>query len=91
MQHKNCFEIMNKLFKNLRFNSDESAKFRSLFDEMLIVFDENFVQILSVIEHDERFDVVNACFQKFYIWPQLIILKFEKNMRVNFNNYEFLK
>ena len=91
MQHKHCFEITNKLFKNLRFDFNESAKFRSLFDEVSIVFDENFAQILSVIEHDGRSDVVNACFQKFYIWPQLTILKFTKNMRVNSNNDEFLK
>ena len=91
MQHKHCFEITNKLFKDLHFNFNESAEFRSLFGEMLIVFDENFAQILFVIEHGGRFDVVNACFQKFYIWPQLIILKFTKNMRVNSNNDEFLK
>ena len=91
MQHKHCFEIVNKLFKNLHFDFDESAKFRPLFDGVLIVFDEDFVQILFVIEHDGRFDVVNACFQKFYIWPQLIILKFKENMRVNSNNDEFLK
>ena len=82
MQHKNYFEIMNKLFKNLHFNSDESMKSCLLFDEVSVVFGGNFVQILFIIEHDERFDVVNACFQKFYIWPQLIILKFTKNMRV---------
>ena len=91
IQHKYCFKIVNKLFKNLHFDFDEFVKFHSLFDEMLIVFDENFVQILSVVEHDEWFDVVNVCFQKFYIWSQLIILKFEKNIRVNFNNDEFLK
>ena len=91
MQHKYCFEIMNKLFKNLHFNFDEFVKLHSFFDKMLIIFDENFVQILFIIEHDERFNVISVCFQKFYIWSQLIILKFEKNMRVNFNNDKFLK
>ena len=91
MQHKYCFEIINKLFKNLRFDFNESAKFCLLFDEVSIVFDENFAQILSVVEHSERFDVIDTYFQKFYIWSQLIILKFKKNMRVNSNNDEFLK
>ena len=62
IQHKHCFEIVNKLFKNLRFDSDEFAKFRPLFGEMSIVFDEDFAQILFVVEHDGRFDVVNVCF-----------------------------
>ena len=91
MQHKHCFEIANKLFKNLRFNFNEFTKSRPLFGEMLIIFGGNFAQILFVVEHGGRFDVVNVCFQKFYIWSQLIILKFTKNMRVNFNNNKFLK
>ena len=36
MQHIHCFEIVNRLFKNLRFDSDESVKFRPLFDEIRV-------------------------------------------------------
>jgi len=44
MQHKYCFEVMHCTFQNLLSMNDH------VFDRISIIFDDNFVQILSVIQ-----------------------------------------
>ena len=75
MQHKYCITIVHRIFSNFMQNNH-------LFDEILIVFENDFAQILSVMKNDSRFEIVDANLQQFFIWSLFMKLFLTKNMRV---------
>lgn len=77
MQHKYCFEVVHRLFVDLRSVTDDA-----LFGGVPIILGGDFAQILPVVPHGSRADIVTACLQKSFIWPRLRRLYLRTNMRV---------
>jgi hypothetical protein len=77
IQHKYYFEVVHRLFVNLRSVSDEL-----LFGSVPFLLGGDFAQILPVVPQGSRADIVKACLQRSFIWPQLSRLYLRTNMRV---------
>jgi hypothetical protein len=56
MQHKYCFEVVHRLIVDLRSVADDV-----LFGGVPIVLGGDFAQILPVVPHGSRTDIVRAC------------------------------
>lgn len=84
MQHKLCFEVVDRLLKDLR-DPDH------LFGGVPILLGGDFAQILPVMKSGSRADVVAACLQRSYFWPHLSILRLRQSRRLHRNaaNNEF--
>ena len=77
MQHKYCFEVVHRLLVDLRSVTDDI-----LFGGVPVILGGDFAQILPVVPHGSRADIVAACLQKSFIWPRLKRLSLRINMRV---------
>jgi hypothetical protein len=77
MQHKYCFEVVHRLLVDLRSVTDDI-----LFGGVPVILGGDFAQILPVVPRGSRADIVTACLQKSFIWPQLKRLSLRINMRV---------
>lgn len=77
MQHKYCFEVVHRLLSDLRSATDET-----LFGGVPVLLGGDFAQILPVVPQGSRADIVKACLQRSFIWPQLTRLYLRTNMRV---------
>lgn len=77
MQHKYCFEVVHRLFVDLR-----SATADVLFGGVPVVLGGDFAQILPVVPGGSRGDIVTACLQRTFIWSRLQRLHLRINMRV---------
>lgn len=77
MQHKHCFEVVHRLLVDLRSVTDSV-----LFGGVPVVLGGDFAQILPVVPHGSRPQIVGACLQKSFIWPRLKRLHLRMNMRV---------
>lgn len=78
MQHKFCFDVVNRLFADLRSVDEDEFPFGGV----PAIFGGDFAQILPVVPGGTRGDIVNACFQQSQIWPRLKMLWLRINMRV---------
>jgi hypothetical protein len=77
MQHKYCFEVVSRLLADLRSVMDET-----LFGGVSVLLGGDFAQILPVVPQGSRADIIKACLQRSFIWPQLSRLYLRTNMRV---------
>jgi hypothetical protein len=75
MQHRHAAEALDRTLQDVR-NSNK------LFGGVTVVFGGDFQQILPILIHGSRPQVVNACLQRSRIWRELRILKLETNMRL---------
>src|SRR5947209_14668970 len=75
MQHRNCFEAVDRTLQDVR-NSPQ------LFGGLPMIFSGDFAQILPVVKHGSRAEIVASCLQRSAIWPQLTVLHLRQNMRV---------
>jgi PIF1-like helicase len=66
MTHQHCFEALDQTFQDLH-NS-------------LILFGDDFQQILPVVLQGLFADIVDACLCMSYLWNDIIILKLCTNM-----------
>ena len=78
MQHKYCFEVVHRLFVDLRSVSDDL-----LFGGVPFLLGGDFAQILPVVPQGKRADIVKACLQRSFIWTKLDRLYLRTNMRVS--------
>ena len=83
MQHKYCFEVVHRLLVDLRSVADDV-----LFGGVPVVLGGDFAQILPVVPHGSRADIVHACLQRTWIWPRLRRLSLRVNKRVHNNPLE---
>jgi len=74
MQHKYCFEAVHCTLQNLLSIDNH------VFDEISIIFDGNFAQILLMIQKGNQAMIVNACIQQSFLWSQLSKLHLQQNM-----------
>lgn len=77
MQHKYCFEVVHRLLVDLRSVTDDV-----LFGGVPVILGGDFAQILPVVPHGSRADIVTACLQKSFVWSRLRKLQLRTNMRV---------
>jgi hypothetical protein len=75
MQHRFCFEAVDRLMQDLHQND-------LLFGGVPVVLGGDFAQILPVVKRGRRADVVSASLQRSYIWERLEILQLIENMRL---------
>ena len=76
MQHKHCFEAVDRTLRDLRSRHD------LLFGGVPVVLGGDFAQTLPIILRGSRGDIVRACLQSSPIWPRLRRLYLTRNMRV---------
>ena len=86
MQHKYCFAAVDKMLRDVC-NSPPECRFGNI----LIVFGDNFSQILPIVPNGNRGAIVNACIQRSSLWPKFQQLRLSQNMRVipGINNVAF--
>jgi hypothetical protein len=77
IQHKYCFEVVHRLMVDLRSVSDDL-----LFGGVPVILGGDFAQILPVVMHSSRADIMTACLQRSFIWPRLQRLHLRTNIRV---------
>ena len=66
--------VIEMVDRNLRDIMDNTKKFGG----KVIVFGGDFRQMLLVVPHGTRAEIVNASFAKFYLWSKMEILKLTK-------------
>ena len=69
MQHRFCFKAVDQMLQDIR-NND------CFFEGLPVIMGGDFVQILPVVCQDTRATIVEACIQRFYIWPRLSLFFF---------------
>ena len=87
MQHKYCFEAVNRTRNDICGSMDGIY-----FGQIPVLLGGDFAQILPVIPKGNRAQTVDACIQKSHIWQGILVLNLNQNMRVQpgFNNLEFV-
>lgn len=78
MQHKYCFEAVQRTFQDIYDYPDESY----LFGGKLVVLGGNFIQIPSVVRRGNRANTVSASIKQSFLWPRLQLLRLTQNMRL---------
>jgi hypothetical protein len=76
IQHKHIIETVNHTFKDL---CDSQEPFGGI----TFVFGGDFKQILPVIVHGGRAQVVGACLQRSVLWRSITVLHLHQNMQLN--------
>jgi ATP-dependent DNA helicase PIF1 len=74
MQHRYCFEVVHRLFCDLRSVPNNSPD-TPLFGGTPAVLGGDFAQILPVVPGGSRADTVTACLQRSFIWPRDLIVR----------------
>jgi ATP-dependent DNA helicase PIF1 len=82
MANKFCFEALDKTLKDIMTGSKESPK---KFGGKVIVFGDDFRQILPVVPRGTRSDIIHATINSSYIWDHCQVLRLTKNMRLQQN------
>jgi hypothetical protein len=77
MQHKYCFKVVHRLLVDLQSVTDDI-----LFKGVPVILGGDFAQILLVVPHGSRADIVTTCLQMSFIWPRLKQLRLQTNIRV---------
>ena len=73
--HKFAFEAVDKTFRDI-------TQVDKPFGGKIFVFGGDFHQILPVIPHATRADIVSASLSKSSIWKYLKVMKLTSNMRL---------
>jgi hypothetical protein len=76
MQHKHNMEAVDHTFKDMC-DSDKP------FGGHTVVFGGDFQQILPVVLHGGRAQIVDACLQRSQLWRSVVVLYLHQNMRLN--------
>lgn len=75
MQHRHCAEAVDRSIR-------DAIKDERPFGGIAMVFGGDFQQILPVVPHGSREQVVDACLQRSRLWPHIRILHLRRNMRL---------
>ena len=81
MQLRYAFEAVDHTCRDVR-NSEQP------FGGITVVFGGDFQQILPVVVKGSREDIVSASLQRSYLWPEVNILRLQRNMRLEGNDDE---
>jgi len=75
MGHRSVYEAISRTLKDLRDNDKP-------FGGITVVFSGDWRQILPVVRHGSRADIVNACLKSSPLWDNVQVMKMATNMRV---------
>jgi hypothetical protein len=75
MQHKHCFTFVHRTFTNLLQNEH-------IFNDIFMILNDDFAQILLVMLRDNCETIVNANIQQCFLWSSFRQLILRQNMRV---------
>nr|CAD1829800.1 unnamed protein product [Ananas comosus var. bracteatus] len=81
MNHRNCFEALDKSLRDLLSENDDSVEGK-LFGDKTMVLGGDFRQILPVIVGESRQDIIDAPITKSYIWNNCKVFRLLTNMRL---------
>ncbi|XP_076881022.1 ATP-dependent DNA helicase pfh1-like [Bidens hawaiensis] len=81
MIHKHAFEALDRALKYVIKDGNRS-NCQHPFGSKVIVFGGDFRQILPVVQHGSRSDIVNASLSSSHIWTKCKVLRLTKNMRL---------
>lgn len=81
MTHKQAFEAVDRTFRDIMKDINPVFKDKP-FGGKVIVFGGDFRQILPVVRHGNRVDVVNASIKQSYLWKYFKVMKLKTNRRV---------
>ena len=76
MARKEVYEAVDRSFQDIRGNNLP-------FGGITVLLSGDWRQILPVVRHGGRADIVAACLKKSYLWKKVKVLKLTKNMRLN--------
>ena len=79
--HRDAFEALDRTLRDIMGQID--PKNRDIpFGNKIIVFGDDFRQILPVVKKGIQIDIVIASFNRSYLWSSVHILKLTINMRI---------
>nr|XP_043624130.1 uncharacterized protein LOC122595729 [Erigeron canadensis] len=81
MIHKHCFEALDRTMRDILRSTQPNSE-HQVFGGKVILFGGDFRQILPVIPHGSRSNIVNASLNSSYIWQHCKVLKLTVNMRL---------
>jgi ATP-dependent DNA helicase PIF1 len=81
MMHMHVLEVVNKSLQDIMAIINPTFKFLP-FDGLVVVFGGDFRQILPIVPHSTRGDVVAATLNRFSICQHVRVFKMHTNMRV---------
>ncbi|XP_076885915.1 uncharacterized protein LOC143535580 [Bidens hawaiensis] len=81
MIHKHAFETLDRTLKDVIKDGNRS-NCQHPFGGKVIVFGDDFRQILPVVQNGSRSDIVNASLSSSHIWTKCKVLRLTKNMRL---------
>ncbi|XP_076889688.1 uncharacterized protein LOC143540543 [Bidens hawaiensis] len=81
MIHKHAFKASDRTLNDVM-NGDSCNTSEAVFGGKVVVFGDDFRQILPVVTNGTRSECVNACINSSYIWSKCKVLKLTKNMRL---------
>ncbi|XP_061357242.1 uncharacterized protein LOC133301608, partial [Gastrolobium bilobum] len=85
MVHRFCFEALDRTLRDvLRFSNPSFCD--NPFGGKVVVLGGDFRQILPVIPHGSRHDIVYATINSSHLWPHCNLLTLTKNMRLTSGN-----
>lgn len=85
MGHKHIFECVDRSFRDIMGSIDK--KYESIvFGGKVMLLGGDFRQILPVVNHGSRADIVRACIKNSFLWNYVNQLKLTKNMRLISNS-----
>lgn len=73
MGHRHMFEAIDRTLRDIRERD-------CMFGGLTIVFAGYWRQILPVVQHGSRSDIVSACLKKSYIWDAVQSLELTENV-----------
>jgi hypothetical protein len=81
MMSKQAFEALDRSLRDIM--SQVNPNFKTIpFGNKIILFGGDFRQILPVVKKGSESDIVNASFNRSYLWKNINIFKLKTNMRV---------
>jgi ATP-dependent DNA helicase PIF1 len=81
MMHRHVFEAVNRSLQDIMVAINPAFKFLP-FSGLVVVFGDDFQQILPVVPRGTRGDVVAAALNRSSIWQHVRVFKLHTNMRV---------
>ena len=82
MGHKHLFECLNRSLRDIMGSVDSDFE-KIMFGGKVVLLGGGFKQILPVIQHGSRNDIIRACLKKSFLWKDIKKLKLTINMRIS--------